>query len=218
MKPLTRTLSRFVMLFIAALLPGLAGAQSVAWAGSMGDRVLLVIDGRAQVVRAGSEVAGVRVHRVGGSEVEYEVGGVRQRLSAGGAPVALGAVPGAVPVTLVLEVSGDQLFHAACKVNGKPVGGVVDTGASQVSMSTSRAAALGVDWARGRPMMIQTANGQVKGWGVRLERLNVGGLEARDVEAVVLDTDLPHLLVGNSFLRRFRVLTEDGRLTVTRAS
>ena len=212
--------------FLAGLLIGLAAcvavpaaAQTVAWAGSMGERVLLVIDGRLQVAGAGSVIDGVRVLRVSAGAVEYEVAGVRQRLTAAHAPVVVGAPPGGrVAASLVLRAGADQLYHVDCKVNGRPMAGVVDTGASLVSMSMALASSLGVDWSRGRAATIQTANGTVKGWSIRLERLSVGMLEARDVEAVVLETELPHLLIGNSFLRRYRVLTEDSQLTLARAN
>jgi len=203
---------------LAALWPAAAPAQSVAWAGSMGERVLLVIDGRAQVASAGSVIDGVRVHRVAAHEVEVEVGGVRQRLLPGATPVAMGTPSARAPAALVLRAGADQLYHVDGQLNGRAVTGVIDTGASQVSLSVARAAALGLDWSRGRAATIQTANGPVRGWALRLERLSVGGLEARDVDAVVIDADLPHLLIGNSFLRRFRVQSEDSRLTIARAS
>jgi aspartyl protease family protein len=220
MKPTTlpRLLCALPFVTVLTLTPAAVQAQSVAWAGTMGERVVLVIDGRARVAGAGSVIDGVRVHRVGVREVEYEVGGVRQTLAAGGAAVAVGDGAGRVPRTLVLRAGADQLYHVDCRVNGRPVAGVVDTGASQVSMSTARAAALGLDWSRGRPVAIQTANGQVRGWSVRLERLAVGAMEAREVEAVVLESELPHLLIGNSFLRRFQVVTQDSQLTLARAN
>lgn len=218
-RPLPSTLAFSLGLAVlAALLPTATVAQTVTWAGAMGERVLLVIDGRAQVASAGAVIDGVRVYRVAAHEVEVEVGGVRQRLVPGGTPVVLGAPPGRAPATLVLRAGTDQLYHVDGQLNGRPVAGVIDTGASLVSMSVARAAALGLDWSRGRPASIQTANGQVRGWSLRLERLSVGGLEARDVDAVVVDADLPHLLIGNSFLRRFRVQSEDSRLTIARAS
>lgn len=202
---------------VAWALPG--AAQSVAWAGGMGDRALLVIDGRAQVMGAGSVAGGVRVLRVSASAVDYEVDGVRLRLSPGASgPVVLGEGVSGGSASLVLRAGADQLYHVDCKVNGRATAGVVDSGASQVSMSLARAAALGIDYSRGRPTSIQTANGSVRGWAIRLERLAVGSLELRDVDAVVLDADLPHLLVGNSFLRRFRVTSQDGQITLARSN
>lgn len=219
--PCPRT-PRFLSCFTLALAAAWAqpaAAQSVAWAGGMGDRALLVIDGRAQVMGAGSVAGGVRVLRVSASAVDYEVDGVRLRLSPGASgPVALGDGAAGSAASLVLRAGADQLYHVDCKINGRATAGVVDSGASQVSMSVARATALGIDYSRGRPTTIQTANGSVRGWAIRLDRLAVGALELRDVEAVVLDADLPHLLVGNSFLRRFRVTSQDGQITLARAN
>lgn len=213
--PCQRLLGAAGLLLASASAPVLA--QTVAWAGAMGDRVLLVIDGRPQVASAGHTVDGVKVLRVGALEVEFEVAGVRQRLSAGGQPVVIGGAPSrAASSSVVLRAGADHLYRVDARINGQPAQGVIDTGASLVAMSASRAASLGLDWSQGAAVQVQTANGRISGWQIRVPRMAVGGLEARDVEAVVLDTELPHLLVGNSFLRRFSVRTQDSQLTLAR--
>ena len=157
----------------------------------------------------------LRVHRVTASDVEYEVAGVRQRLAAGGAPVAVGSGARA-PASLQLQVGADRLYHVEAKVNGRVLPAVVDTGASLVTLSVEQARSLGLDWHRGQPTPVQTANGRISGWSLRLARLAVGPFDLRDVEAVVLETDLPHLLVGNSFLRRFQVTQREDQMTLSR--
>lgn len=190
-------------------------AQTVTWGGAMGDRVALVIDGQVRVASAGSVFGDLRVHRVTASDVEYEVAGVRQRLAAGGAPVAVGSGARA-PASLQLQVGADRLYHVEAKVNGRLLPAVVDTGASLVTLSVAQARSLGLDWQRGQPTQVQTANGRIGGWSLRLARLAVGPFDLRDVEAVVLETDLPHLLVGNSFLRRFQVTQREDQMTLSR--
>jgi aspartyl protease family protein len=190
-------------------------AQTVTWGGAMGDRVALVIDGQVRVASAGSVFGDLRVHRVTASDVEYEVAGVRQRLAAGGAPVAVGSGARA-PASLQLQVGADRLYHVEAKVNGRVLPAVVDTGASLVTLSVEQARSLGLDWQRGQPTPVQTANGRISGWSLRLARLAVGPFDLRDVEAVVLETDLPHLLVGNSFLRRFQVTQREDQMTLSR--
>jgi aspartyl protease family protein len=190
-------------------------AQTVTWGGAMGDRVALVIDGQVRVASAGSVFGDLRVHRVTASDVEYEVAGVRQRLAAGGAPVAVGSGARA-PASLQLLVGADRLYHVEAKVNGRVLPAVVDTGASLVTLSVEQARRLGLDWQRGQPTQVQTANGRISGWSLRLARLAVGPFDLRDVEAVVLETDLPHLLVGNSFLRRFQVTQREDQMTLSR--
>lgn len=195
-----------------------ANAASVALAGTMGDKVVLVIDGRTRVMTVGETVDGLRVQRgTGAQSVVLDSGGGRQELVVGAAPVAVGpaAGGGGVPRKLVLQAGSDQLFHADGEINGQAVQGVVDTGASVVVLSTHAARRLGVDWQAGTTAQVQTASGRSAGRRVRLAQVSLGPLQARDVEAVVIDSDMPFVLYGNSFLRGFRLQWEQGRLSLT---
>jgi aspartyl protease family protein len=166
----------------------------------------------------GETVEGVRVQRGGAAQsVVVEAGGVRQQLVVGGAPVTVGAAPGLVASggrRLVLQVGSDQLFHSAGEVNGQPVQGVVDTGASLVVLSASMARRLGVDTQAGEPVQVQTAAGRSPGRRLRLAQVSLGSLQARDIEAVVIDSDMPYVLYGNSFLQGFRLQWDQGRLSL----
>ena len=197
-----------------------ANAASVALAGTMGDKVVLVIDGRTRVMTVGETVDGLRVQRGAGAQsVVLDSGGGRQELVVGAAPVAVGPAGGGggrgVARKLVLQAGSDQLFHADGEINGQAVQGVVDTGASVVVLSTQAARRLGVDWQAGTTAQVQTASGRSAGRRVRLAQVSLGPLQARDVEAVVIDSDMPFVLYGNSFLRGFRLQWEQGRLSLT---
>ena len=200
-----------------------AGSSSVVLAGTMGDKVVLVIDGRTRVMTVGETVEGLRIQRGGGGQLVVEAGGVRRPLVEGGSPVHVGASAqgtgsGGQGQGLVLEAGSDQLFHAAGEINGQPVQGVVDTGASVVVLSTQAARRLGVDWqaaGHSAQVQVQTAAGRSNGRRVRLARVSLGSLQARDVEAVVIDSDMPYVLYGNSFLQGFRLQWAQGRLTLT---
>lgn len=212
------------LLLVLALLcsvPGrvlAANAATVALAGTMGDKVVLVIDGRTRVMTVGETVDGLRVQRGAGAQsVVLDSGGGRQELVVGAAPVAVGPAAGGRGTArkLVLQAGSDQLFHADGEINGQAVQGVVDTGASVVVLSTQAARRLGVDWQAGTTAQVQTASGRSAGRRVRLAQVSLGPLQARDVEAVVIDSDMPFVLYGNSFLRGFRLQWEQGRLSLT---
>jgi aspartyl protease family protein len=195
-----------------------AGVSTVALAGTMGDKVVLVIDGRTRVMTVGETVDGLRVQRGAGAQsVVLDSGRGRQALVVGAAPVVVGSAAGSRGVAdkLVLEAGSDQLFHADGEINGQAVRGVVDTGASVVVLSTQAARRLGVDWQAGTPAQVQTASGRSAGRRVRLAQVSLGPLQARDVEAVVIDSDMPFVLYGNSFLRGFRLQWAQGRLSLT---
>ena len=69
-------------------------------------------------------------------------------------------------------------------------------------MSQSEANRIGLDWKRGRPGITNTANGPVPVYGINLSSVRVGTVEVANVAAVVLPSDMPMVLLGNSFLSR----------------
>ncbi|MBP8270881.1 MAG: retroviral-like aspartic protease family protein [Sphaerotilus sp.] len=208
-------------LALALVGPPAHGAPAVALAGTMGDKVVLVIDGRTRVMTLGETVEGLRVQRGAGAQsVVVEAGGRRQELVVGAAPVTVGQVrpPGdaaGADRRLVLQAGSDQIYHAEGEINGQAVQGVVDTGASVVVLSVQAARRLGVDWQSGAAIQVQTASGRGVGRRVRLAQVSLGPLVARNVDAVVIDSDMPHVLYGNSFLQGFRLQWEQGRLSMT---
>ncbi|MFM2056761.1 MAG: hypothetical protein RLY71_1146 [Pseudomonadota bacterium] len=197
----------------ALLMSAAAAAQTLAMAGSMGSRAVLVIDGHAAVVSEGSTLAGVKVRRVEPTRIEVETASGPRVVALGGSQVSVGSA-GALPPApqLVLSAAPDRLYRAEALLNGAAVNAVVDTGASLVSLSLLQSHRLGLDLSQAPRTKVQTANGELAGWRVTLERVQLGRLEARRVEAVVIDTDLPYVLLGNSFLGRFRLQWQDGQL------
>ena len=181
-------------------------AQSVALAGRMGDRALLVVDGRAQTVGIGNTAGGVRLLRWVGEEAEVEVAGQKTQLRVGGTPAQVGAGARAVAGReIVMTASAGGHFTPSGSINGKVVSFMVDTGATLVAMGLDDAQRLGVDLKSARPGMSQTANGPVRVLMVTLDRVRVGEVELTQVAAVVLPQPMPFVLLGNSFLTRFQM-------------
>lgn len=195
-----------VLWVLATLVGGVASAQSVVLAGRMGDRALLVVDGRAQTVSIGSSASGVRLLRWVGEEAEVEVAGQKNQLRVGGTPAQVGAgarVMGGREIVMTASTGGH--FTPAGSINGKAVSFMVDTGATLVAMGQDDAQRLGVDLKLARPGMSQTANGPVGVLMVTLDRVRVGEVELTQVAAVVLPQPMPFVLLGNSFLARFQM-------------
>ncbi len=88
---------------------------------------------------------------------------------------------------------------------------IIDTGATYTSISRDMAEKLGLDLQNCEHVRITTANGRIDVPKVVIDRLSVNGLEARNVEATVIDVrkgSTFHGLLGLSFIRQF-VLTID---------
>ncbi|MBX9897090.1 MAG: TIGR02281 family clan AA aspartic protease [Qipengyuania sp.] len=114
--------------------------------------------------------------------------------------------PGASPAPAAgpteLHRAGDGHFYAPVTVGTRPVTMLVDTGASVVALTGEDARAAGVMWNPGQLTVVaQGASGPVRGVAVTLERVRLGGHEARGVAAVVIPQGLPISLLGQSFLK-----------------
>lgn len=102
---------------------------------------------------------------------------------------------------VVLPRSDDGHFYADVMVDSASTRMLVDTGASVVALTAEDADAMGVAWdpEQVRPVA-RGANGAVFGVEVTLERVQVGGLEAHGVQAIVVPEGLGISLLGQSFL------------------
>lgn len=97
-------------------------------------------------------------------------------------------------------------FSTDGRVDGRRIGFMVDTGASVVALTASSAAQIGIRPSRSDyNAPVATANGVVKAARARLASVDIGGLEVRDVEAMILpDNVLSENLLGLSYLSRLR--------------
>jgi len=187
-------------------LAAVATAQTVTLSGSMGaNKALLLIDGQPQMLVVGASARGVTLRRLGDGEAEVEVAGHTRLLRLGGAPSRVGvggeAAPGGGEIVLPMGPGGH--FSANGAINGRAVQFLVDTGATHIALSQAEANRIGLDWKRGKPGLTSTANGTVPVYAVNLSSVRVGGVEIANVTAVVIASDMPQVLLGNSFLNRF---------------
>ncbi len=179
-----------------------AGATSaVALTGILGSKALLVVNGTApRVLATGERYLGVTLVSVGREDAVVELDGARHTVRLGEAPVSVGARGGSVQRVL-LAGDGQGHFAGAGQINGRAMQFLIDTGATTVALGALEADRLGLRYKEGDKVRMQTANGVVQGWRVRLEAVRVGELQVQGVDAVVLPHALPHVLLGNSFLR-----------------
>ncbi len=197
---------------------GGAQAQSVAMTGGMGSKALLVINGGApKALAAGEAHQGVRVVSVGREQAVVEVGGKRQTVTLGGAPVSIGGGGGSPNgAQIVLTVGSGGHFFTQGVVNGRSVQFMVDTGATSVAMSLDEARRIGLDLKNAGKTYASTANGTVPSYVVSLTSVRIQNVEVHGVEALVLPLPMPHILLGNSFLTRFQMKRENDVMTLTR--
>ena len=118
-------------------------------------------------------------------------------------PIAQPAESRILPVggDVVLPRAADVHFYAEVVVDATSARMLVDTGASMIALTAEDADAIGVPWRSEQTEPVaRGAGGIVHGVRIVLDLVQVGGLEARDVEAVVVPEGLAISLLGQSFL------------------
>lgn len=113
-------------------------------------------------------------------------------------------------IALVLNRQRDGHYYAEGEINGSAVAFLVDTGASDVALSSAVARSMGLEF--GPEITVMTAAGPVKGWITRLDRIQVGPLVLRNVRATITDKLGEQALLGMSFLKHFSMIQEGDTL------
>lgn len=123
------------------------------------------------------------------------------------------AAPASATGQTLLPMGKNGHYAGTFRLNGKPVDAMIDTGASLVAINVSTARRLGVppstlDFEHA----VDTANGQIKAAHIVLDRVEIGNVRVKDVDAFVLGDDaLSSTLVGMSFLKKLKSYTADKR-------
>ena len=77
---------------------------------------------------------------------------------------------------------------------------LIDTGASTLVLSESFALKIGLP--KLRQVMVSTANGASQGYLSIVRKIQIGNLQGENIDAVVVpNIEIPHVLVGMSFLK-----------------
>ncbi|APW37352.1 peptidase A2 [Rhodoferax koreense] len=210
------TRHRLLAVALAALC-GVAQAQSVVLTGILGSKALLLVDGKPpRSVAAGESYLGVKVLSVAGESAVVDVGGQRVTLRMGDSPTQVGAKGAAGGNRIVLTADSRGHFFTAGRINNQAMQFMVDTGASYISLSAAEAERLGIDYRKGLPMTMSTANGSTPGWRVRLAAVRVGDVQLTELEAVVTPASMPFVLLGNNFLTQFQMTRLNDQMVLER--
>lgn len=193
-----------------------ACAAEVALIGLIGDKaaVLALDGGDPKTVKIGQTWSGITVISVERGQATVEMDGKRRVLLIGQHYRGATAATDREKVTLSADRGG--MFIADGAINGLPMRFMVDTGATYVSMSASDAARMGIDYRKGRQVMMHTANGTVLKYLVKFDRVRLGGIELTGVDGVVGDQEMPFALLGMSFLNRVEMQREGTSMTLIR--
>lgn len=214
MPSLPHFLGAGLLLASSALAPTAVWAQAVALTGILGSKALLVVDNTApRGVAVGEMHQGVKVLSVGRDEAVVEVGGAQRNLRLGEAPVSVGARGGA---SQRVVLAGDSRGHFVSQgqINGRAMQFMVDTGATTVAIGQADAERMGLDYRKGQPVRMNTANGITQGWRLKLDTVRIGEVQVFGIEAVVTPQPMPYVLLGNSFLAEFQMTRNNDQMVL----
>lgn len=215
-RPLPRLRAAAVTTVCAALwlAPWAAQAQSVALAGMLGSKALLVVDANApRAVGVGDEYKGVKVIATTADEATIEVKGARRTVRLGEAPVSVGSRNGGARRITILADSRGHFVNSGT-INGQAMQYMVDTGASTIAIGRADADRMGLKYQSGQPVRVNTANGVAQGWRMKIDSVRIGEVEVFGIEAIITSQSMPYVLLGNSFLSEFQMTRNNEQMVL----
>lgn len=189
-----------------------ACAADISLVGVIRDRALLTVDGGEPTVYAvGNTIApGYRLLAINSDGATIAEHGKPVTIAVGRYPAPNGANQ-----TLVLHADAVGQFYTNGSINGMSARMLVDTGATTIAMPAADATRFGIDYRKGRPGTASTANGVASVFVVHIERMRIGELELRNLDAIVHESGLPIILLGSNFLDRFSMRRERQEMILT---
>lgn len=116
---------------------------------------------------------------------------------------------------LTIKDTGQGVFATTVAINGNTLPFVVDTGATSVSIDAAMARQIGINYQKGTPAMASTANGPVRIWLVKFDKVTVGPITLYGVDGSVREGgELGVGLLGMTFLNRLEMHREGEALTL----
>jgi aspartyl protease family protein len=196
---------------LALFIHAVAWGASVTLTGVSWSEAQIIVNGTTQRSLFIGETSpeGVRLLYTRGNSAVFEIDGKQVELALGQSSAA----------EAVLRADRSGHFVVNALLNGTPVHGVIDTGASYVALNWEQAERLGIDRRQGQRIWMNTANGRASATLVKLESVQVGDIGITNVPAVVIDGGaevLPVVLIGMSFLRHVDMRRSGNTMTLSR--
>ncbi len=180
------------------------------------NKAILHIDGERRLLAAGeSSPEGVVLISADPHQAVVEFDGKREILTLGTAAIFPATEQSVAEPSESISLWADPggSFYADGSINGYPVRFLVDTGASTVAISSALARRIGIDIAEGQPWLANTAGGTARMIRITLDRVQVGTIDMRDVEAGVILGSHPTVpLLGMSFLGQLDMIREGNKM------
>ncbi len=208
------TLAAWISL-VMLLVPAGAGATEISVVGLFPGKAVLVVDGAApKTYSVGKPVVeGVRLLAADDAGATLSIHGKQQVMPLG---AHVNRIVSTAADSITLQANSQGHYITQGQINGGSVRMLVDTGATLISLPSTEAVRLGIDYRRGQPSMVSTANGTAPAYRVKLDSVRIGSVVLNQVDAVVQENGLPFTLLGMSFLSRTDMNRSGDQLTLTK--
>ncbi|MFT6052310.1 MAG: aspartyl protease family protein [Halioglobus sp.] len=208
------------LLFVSSLLLGSssvsAKAPMVEVQGLFTGAAVIKVDGTAKMLRVGQSFAGVMLVDSTSQQVILEIAGERHVMKMSQRISSSYLQPKVLEVSITRDAA--LQYNTSAAINGHRVQVLVDTGANLIAMNSDHAVAMGVDYAAGEAMRVETASGMQGAKLVNLTSVDVGGIRVENVRAAVIEGGFPTtILLGMSFLKHVDMKESGGILSLSRA-
>jgi len=212
-------MNRHIVLIMAALLlSGNVSAETqVNIMGLFSNMAVVMVNGgKPKTLSVGQSLDGVKLLAADSQSATLLIEGKTKKLGMGQA-LSMGdsSVSSNPSVTLYADAQGH--FLSECKINGAPLRFLLDTGATTVALNSGDAKFAKIDYKRGEPVQVSTANGVVTAYRVTISHLQIGGITLNQVQGSVLEGGSPSVvLLGMSALNRLDMKRQDIMMTLTK--
>ncbi len=164
------------------------------------NKALLQVGDQQKVVSAGETFEGVLLQSATGRGAVVVINGETMNLDLNQSIAGNFKKPERSNLRIFPDARG--MYFVKGTINNSSTDFLVDTGATNVTMSGNKARALGIEYKKGKRGVAQTAAAVVPVWQVTLNSVGIGGIKLNNVSATVIEGDKPtNVLLGNSFLR-----------------
>ena len=199
----------------------IAAAADISVVGlTSGKAVVSINGGKTRILTVGQVTPeGIKLIAASSESATFEVGGKRQTLVPGQSGVYTSSTGGdrsGGSASFIADSRGHFIVNGL--VNDISLRFMVDTGASMIALSKEDATRAGVNHMEGTRRRVQTANGTMPVYQVKLASVRVGDITLTNVDAVVIAEEgkLPISLLGMSFLNRMEMKRDGDTLTLIR--